>query len=96
MPEIVKGIKLTETAERELKLLPGNLQGGLRRYFEDRIETGGFLRAVLENDLHGAIRKADASSELALPQLVRWLYNHAPFCGHGSKLAVHDWLKGGK
>ena len=36
-----------------------HLKPGLRRYLVDRIETGGFLRCVLENDLLGAASRAD-------------------------------------
>jgi hypothetical protein len=33
-----------------------HLVPGLQRYFSDHIETGSFLRAVLENDLCEACR----------------------------------------
>jgi len=38
-------------------LLPEHIRGGMKLYLEDHVEPGGFLRAVLENDLVGASAK---------------------------------------
>lgn len=75
---------------------PPHLQGGLRRYFEERIATGSFLRAVLENNLVQTFQKGDESNLQgdALLQLLRWLYNEAPGIAWGSEEKVAKWLAG--
>lgn len=75
--------------------LPIHLRDGLRDYLVHRQAPGGFLRAVLENDLSGAVLSADPISTTALKDLVRFLANHAPPSSHGSPRHVYFWLKGG-
>ncbi len=72
--------------------LPEPLQGGLQRYIENRIEPGGFLRAVLENDLAGAFGRADILNRARMFEIVSWLYNEAPSICWGSREAVKRWL----
>ena len=66
----------------------------LDRYVNRRIETGGFMRAVLENDLFGAVAKADLRNGNRLPEIVRYIYNNLPIGCYGSKENVNNWLKG--
>lgn len=73
---------------------PGNVQGGLERYVNDRVAPGGFLRAVLENDLARAIGRADLENLEELPDIVRYVYSHVPAKAWGSKDAVARWLVG--
>lgn len=75
---------------------PENLQGGLQRYFEERLATGSFLRAVLENNLVQTYQKADESNIQAdsMLKLLRWLYNEAPSLAWGSEEKVAKWLAG--
>jgi len=68
--------------------LPERFEGSLQRYFNDGIMPGGFLTAVLMNDLLGAYANADMVSVQELPGLVSWLYNHAPHDCWGSKEKV--------
>ena len=72
------------------------LMRGLVGYLELRQEPGGFLRAVLENDLLTAVCKADSVSQEILLQLVRFVHNYFPHGSHGSKENVKAWLKGGE
>ena len=67
-------------------------RGGMRRYIEERIPTGSFLRAVLENDLYSAARRADLESRRDLYDLCMWLQWNAPKACFGSKQAVAEWL----
>ena len=67
----------------------------LTRYIEDGIETGGFLRAVLENDLAGAINRASDAliiRGVVLTDLVNLLQGWAPSNCWGSREAVAAWL----
>lgn len=58
--------------------LPENLRASLDRYARYGVPTGGFLRAVLENDLQTAIARADQFSLVALPAIAAYIYNCLP------------------
>lgn len=81
--------------EAPLAALPHHLQEGLRDYLVVRQPVGGFLTAVLSNDLARAVLRADPVSEAALKDLVCFLYNHAPADAHGSAEKMRQWLQGG-
>ncbi len=68
------------------------LEQGLRHYVEGHIETGSFLRCVLENDLSGAVLRGDPTSVVHLRDLVLWLQSFAPPECWGSPERVRDWL----
>lgn len=74
--------------------VPSHLLEGLRKYADDRIPTGGFLRAVLENNLKEAVQAADIHSQLALCAVVSYCYNHIPADSWGSPEKVNEWLRG--
>lgn len=74
--------------------IPETLLNGLSRYFNERIPTGGFLRAVLENNLVQAVVGADPDSVRVLIPLVRILMARAPALAWGSELKVRRWLAG--
>ncbi len=71
--------------------VPLHLRGGLERYFDWGILPGGFLQAVLCQDLDEAIARADPSSIRALPALCIWLTHHAPAHAWGSRETVLAW-----
>lgn len=73
--------------------MPESAAGGLVRYITERVPTGDFLRAVLENDLFEAVGRADANSLAALPAICGWIYNNAPADCFGSPSKVKEWLK---
>lgn len=75
-------------------ILPERFKGGVTRYFKEKIEPGGFLTAVLRNDLAGALGRADPQSIEELPGLVFWLTYYAPRCQWGSKENVKRHLGG--
>lgn len=58
--------------------IPERLQGGLLRYVEHGIQPGGFLTAVITNDLSNATGRADAESLEALPLIVQWFQANYP------------------
>jgi hypothetical protein len=76
------------------KVPNANLTEGLRLYFEHHRPTGGFLTAVLENDLRAACERADMTNRRMLFDIVSWLYNEAPAQAWGSKERVERWLAG--
>ena len=73
-------------------LAPERFRGGIERYLEHHIAPGSFLRAVLENDLMGAIGHADEESARELKDLVSWLWQEMPSTLWGSKERVAAWL----
>jgi hypothetical protein len=72
-------------------LLPAHLKEGMRRYVENGIETGSFLRAVLENDLEQAALRADTLCLLHLKEIALFLHS-LPFEVWGSRLIVQAWI----
>jgi len=66
---------------------------GLLRYIEKGIHPGGFLRAVLSNNLHHAVNNADEDNMATLPAYVGYLVNKAPGGCWGSADIVNTWIK---
>jgi len=67
---------------------------GLDRYVKYRIPTGGFLRAVLENDFMRAIGKADIDNLCTITELRDYILSELPMECYGSPEAVSEWLQG--
>lgn len=74
--------------------IPTHTWHGINRYVYDRIVPGGFLHAVLENDLQGACNSADPVNQKYIYEIVRYLWNNAPARCWGSKTRVNQWLDG--
>lgn len=75
-------------------VIPAHMVESLRDYVERRYEPGGFLMAVLENDLKGACGRADMENLRALPAYAAYLVNEMPSVAQGSKERVQAWLRG--
>ena len=71
--------------------LPEHLQDTMQRYVEHGIEGGHFLKAVLSNDLQGAVNHADSTNIKLLPDIIKWLYNEVPLGCWGSTEKVENW-----
>lgn len=65
----------------------------IRRYADEHVATGGFLRAVLSNDLREAIWRADDENKAALPEIVWYCFWQIPGNCWGSPEAVKAWLE---
>lgn len=72
-------------------LVPPHLREGLERWIRNGVEPGGFLRALLQNDLVGAVLRADPISREAIPSVVRWLTESAPEGSYGSLKNYQNW-----
>ena len=57
-------------------------------YAENGTPAGGFVTAVLENDLAGAFARG---SRAGLADIVRFVQNEIPHNSHGSREAVSAW-----
>jgi hypothetical protein len=77
--------------EPDYSKLPEHLRPGMRRYIENGILPGGFLLAVLSNDLSGAVMRADEVSLQNLRQICQWLLDEAPGFSFGSAENVKLW-----
>lgn len=88
------GSKVVDLERIEAVRLPikPEMIGGLVRYKENRIPTGSFLRAILENDLKEAVSRGDHYNIWSIPALVSWCYNNLPSGSWGSPARVSAWL----
>ena len=87
-----KGESLKATASR--CGVPDHMIDGLILYLTDRIEPGGFMLAFLENDLMGAMGRADNINRYHFFEIADFVYNHMPSNSHGNRDIVAAWLKG--
>ena len=74
-------------------IIPKRILESLDNYAKDKVPTGGFLRAVLSNNLFDAICRADLENLLALHQICKYIYNEIPSTCWGSPVIVKEWLK---
>ena len=65
----------------------------INNYVEHRLEPGGFVTAVLMNDLKGAMGRADIENRHSLFEIVSYVYNEIPSSCQGSSEKVREWLK---
>ena len=68
---------------------------GLQNYILHGQPVGHFLTAVLENDLRGAVTRADATNAPCLKGYVWFAHNEMPAMSHGSPELVERWIKAG-
>lgn len=77
-------------------MIPDELKRALDDYAQHGTPTGGFLRAVLANDLMGAVGRADSNNVRLLQEICGYVYNELPgrrsgCCG--SYEAVDTWIE---
>jgi len=82
---------LTEEILHEYEI-PSYMHGGLMRYVNNRIDPGGFLTAVISNDLMRAFEKADSINKGIIEKYARLMYNEFPSASYGSYECVKNWL----
>ena len=74
------------------RAVPEHIREGLARHVVHHAPTGSFLTAVLENDLVGALLRADAVNRWAIHDIVAFIYNDCPSPCWGSPAKVKAWL----
>lgn len=79
-----------------LRRIAPHLAESLDRYAKHRVETGGFLRACLENDFIQAASRADLENRHRLFEIASHIYNNLPAHCHGSRERVNAWLAAGR
>jgi hypothetical protein len=76
----------------DYSILPEHMRDVARGYVERGYPPGGFLRAVLANDLVGAFGRADGPNAHCMGDWATWLFNEAPSACWGSSEKVTAWL----
>jgi len=66
---------------------------GVKLYIEDHVESGGFLMAVIKNDLKTAIMRADSMNKMYIQEILWWFMEHAPHECWGSAEKAEAWLE---
>ena len=74
-------------------LIPDYMRGGIIRYVLHGIPPGGFLSAVISNDLSGAVLKADRANINLLDSYASFFRNNVPSSSHGHQNAMNDWCE---
>jgi hypothetical protein len=72
---------------------PKELIESLERYAQHGIPTGGFLQAVLCNDLYQAVLRADAENSARLRDVVVHVIHAMPAESWGSPEKVGAWIE---
>jgi hypothetical protein len=75
--------------------VPEHTRGALLRYRDKGYDPGGFMTAVLTNDLMGAISRADRENARALIEICRWVYMRMPRASWGDDDTVDQWINAG-
>lgn len=73
--------------------IPKHTQGAIERWVDHGLFPGGFLEAVLTNDLFGAVGRADSENIRALKDIVMFVYNEVPSSAWGSKEQMQAYAK---
>ncbi len=73
--------------------VPFSTLEGLIRYRDYRIPPGGFIFAVLKNDLFEAIGRADFYNKQALHDIIKFVYNELPRDIYGSPEQVKKHIE---
>lgn len=73
--------------------IPLAVYDGLKDYRETGCPQGGFVKAVLENNLTRAFMAADPRSTIALRDIVLWCYWNLPEKAWGSPKRYADWIE---
>ncbi len=77
----------------DYSLIPSHMMDALTRYIENKIKPGGFLTAVLCNNLKLAVGQADYINIKIIPVYVSFLYNNAPANCWGSVENFENYLR---
>ncbi len=70
----------------------GDVKRALVLYVKDGVPLGGFLTAVVCNDLREAFCRADYENRRQMFEIVRYLHNDCPAVCWGSKTAHEKWM----
>jgi hypothetical protein len=72
--------------------LPEELREKIDAYVKYGRHAGDFLQAVINNDLKGAVARADEDNLKVIPAIVGYLYNECPTRCWGGPGAYAIWM----
>ena len=94
--DLNRSIKLDEAFEQlthnQEHNIPGRTKDTIDNYVMKGWKPGGFVLAMLANDLKGACGTADSINRRYIFEICSYIYNHTPYQSQGSYQAVEDWL----
>jgi hypothetical protein len=73
-------------------MIPARTKNALFNYVNHGVRPGGFLTAVLCNDLMAAVGHADTENLAALKQIVQYVYWEIPGACWGSRKRMNQWI----
>jgi len=71
--------------------IPSRMTDGLVSYIVDGQRPGGFLEAVLSNDLNAAVARGDDENRKLLSNYILFLFNRAPGGCWGNRDLFESW-----
>ena len=83
------------TTEIDYSGIPPHMLESIQGYIEEGWPVGGFLSALLANDLVHAFGTADESNRAAMFAWASFIHNEAPMACWGSKDKVEQWIAQG-
>lgn len=73
--------------------VPEHIRAGITNYFEHGLHPGGFVSAVVANDLTRAVQSADHENRKHIPSITRWVSYNAPAGSRGSWASFDNWIE---
>lgn len=72
--------------------IPGYMHSAIIDYYEKGYQPGGFLTALINNDLRETFARADDTNIRHIRNYIMWFYNFAPGGTWGYPDAVETWI----
>lgn len=70
-----------------------DIKNAIQLYADHGYHPGGFLTAVLQNDLFEAFGRADSYNLESMPEIIKFIWNEIPGACHGSKEKFEAWVE---
>ena len=81
--------------QSHLNMLPHHMQDGMKDYIEKGYQPGGFLSALLCNNLRQTFERADSINRERIFSFIQFLYSYAPSDCWGSEEKFDKWVERG-
>jgi hypothetical protein len=88
-------MNIEEMREKAKAMLPAHMVSGVLGYLERGEPVGGFLSALLSNDLRATFERADGINKRSVLAYIEFLYNYAPAGCWGSPGRFDAWQERG-
>lgn len=75
------------------RLCPPAIAEAIGAYVLAGKPVGGFVRAILENDLYGAVLRADEHNVWMIQHIAAYVVNNVPTAACGSAHNVDAWIE---